>query len=355
MSASAGRLRLTYADAGALGERGLPADVLGGFCFERGAAAPAHRDATLPLLRVSMAVAEGGAGVCELWHTDGPLTAGVHGAVRYREGAGFLFGCVDLDEHAPPAAHGISPLQATTETAYRAIFELLDTRGYASMLRVWNYFPAINAESHALERYRQFNIGRQEAFRAHARPVAANVPAACALGSAAGGLQIAFLATRASVAAIENPRQVSAYHYPSLYGPRSPAFARAGLVKLEDDDTLFISGTASIVGHETLHVGDVVAQTRECLTNIAAVADEAGRVSRRAGFRLDALAFKVYVRRLADVDAVRRTMVETIGAPVPALFLQADICRSDLLVEIEASGGHAVTPLQLLADVAERA
>ncbi|MBS1218520.1 MAG: hypothetical protein H6R21_1653, partial [Proteobacteria bacterium] len=141
---------------------------------------------------------------------------------------------------------------------------------------------------------------------------------------------------------IENPRQLSAYHYPSQYGPRSPTFSRAGLVKLGGRDMLFISGTASIVGHQTLHGGDVAAQTRECLHNIAAIVAEANRLAPDADFRLDQLAYKVYVRHPSDLAAVRDAMAQVIDAPVAAIFLQADVCRADLLVEIEASGGHAI-------------
>ncbi len=213
--------------------------------------------------------------ICEVWHCAEPLESGRHGPIRYRQGETLLFGCLSLDEAAPDDAR--SPLQAATEAAYRAIFELLEARGYQTVLRFWNYFPAINRESHGMERYRQFNIGRQDAFLAHGRSVIDKVPAACALGSAGGGLQIAFLAARANVVGVENPRQLSAYHYPSQYGPRSPTFARAGLVSLGGRDMLFISGTASIVGHQTLHHGDVAAQTRECLHNIAAIVAEANR------------------------------------------------------------------------------
>ena len=169
-----------------------------------------------------------------------------------------------------------------------------------------------------------------------------NVPAACALGAAGGGLQIAFLATRANVIGIENPRQLAAYHYPSDYGPRSPTFSRAGLVKLGGHDMLFISGTASIVGHQTLHNGDVAEQTRECLRNIAAVVAEANRHAPDADFCLEQLAYKVYVRHPDDLETVRREIAQFVGSPVLATFLYADICRADLLVEIEASGGHAI-------------
>ena len=338
-------LRLEYLSASKLAGRTRDelGSVLGGACFSH--PAMTFDNAELPLLAVDMVLPSPEEALCEVWSSHEILTSGQQGAIRFRQGETLLFGCMSLDEVAEGAsADGRSGLQIATERAYQSIFELLEARGYQSLLRVWNYFPAINAESHRIERYRQFNIGRQEAFLAHGRSVIDNVPAACALGTAAGGLDIAFLATRTPVIGIENPRQLSAYHYPSEYGPRSPTFARAGLVNLGGRDMLFISGTASIVGHQTLHAGDVMAQTRECLQNIAAVVDEANRVAACPRFRLDALVYKVYVRHPENLATVRQVMAEFIGGPVMAVFLQADICRADLLVEIEASGGHATVP-----------
>jgi enamine deaminase RidA (YjgF/YER057c/UK114 family) len=319
--------------------------VLGGACFSHPAGQPEPAD--LPIMTVDMPLPNGEASICEVWHSPEPLVSGQHGPIRYRQGDTLLYGCLNLDEvTAGTPQDARAPLQATTEAAYRAIFELLDARGFHTILRFWNYFPAINRESHSMERYRQFNIGRQDAFLARGRSVVDKVPAACALGTAGGGLHIAFLATREDVIGVENPRQLSAYHYPSQYGPRSPTFARAGLVKLGGRDMLFISGTASIVGHQTLHHNDVAAQTRECLHNIAAIVAEANRQAPGADFRLDALAYKVYVRHPEDMATVRREMAQFIGVTMPAFFLRADVCRADLLVEIEASGGHAIGPCQ---------
>ena len=335
MSGADALLGLTFRPAS-----GLPQtdSVLGGACFSHPATARLEAD-DVPLIAVDMALPAGEAPVCEIWHSPTPLQSGQQGAIRYRENDLLLFGSLSLEETSNDAR---PPLQATADAAYRAIFTLLETRGFGALLRVWNYFPAINQESHGIERYRQFNIGRQAAFRAHGHAVTGNVPAACALGSADGGLNIGFLATRAEVTGIENPRQLSAYHYPSQYGPKSPTFSRAGLARLGDRDMLFISGTASIVGHQTLHHGDVAAQTRECLANIAAIAAEANRLAPAANFHLDQLAYKVYVRHPADLAAVRAVMASALNAPVAAIYLQADVCRADLLVEIEASGGHAI-------------
>ena len=323
--------------------------VLGGACFSHPAMKLDNVD--LPLMAVDMALPSAEEALCEVWHCDEPMTSGQQDAIRFRQSETLLFGCMSLDEIAIEASQdGRSPLQLATEAAYQAIFQLLEAQGYTSLLRVWNYFPSINTESHHIERYRQFNIGRQEAFLAHGRSVIDGVPAACALGTVAGGLNIAFLATRSKVVGIENPRQVSAYHYPSQYGPRTPTFARAGLVNLGGRDMLFISGTASIVGHQTLHHGDVAAQTRECLQNIAAVVEEANRQATQADFQLDHFVYKVYVRNPENLTQVRREIADFFDRPVSVVFLQADICRADLLVEIEASGGHLTTLIKPISD-----
>ena len=137
------------------------------------------------------------------------------------------------------------------------------------LVRIWNFLPDINGTSHGSERYWQFNSARQDGFIACARAVTGAVPAACGVGSPRGApLMIYFLASATAPSVIENPRQVSAYHYPPAYSPRSPTFSRACVVDFPNGRMLFISGTASILGHATVHIGDAAAQTRETLRNI---------------------------------------------------------------------------------------
>jgi enamine deaminase RidA (YjgF/YER057c/UK114 family) len=165
------------------------------------------------------------------------------------------------------------------------------------------------------------------------------VPAACALGSPAGSpISIYFLASHRRPRMIENPRQTSAFHYPLKFGTHSPTFSRACLLSESVGTSLFVSGTASIVGHETIHHGDVTAQTRETMANINALLDEANRVVGSDLYSLDGLKFKVYVRRPADLAAIERALSATVRASAPIVYLQADVCREDLLVEIEATG-----------------
>ncbi|HKT72414.1 MAG TPA: hypothetical protein VJQ47_05960 [Steroidobacteraceae bacterium] len=294
----------------------------------------------IPAVHVPIAPLEGGA-VREIWRAPGHLESGERGAVRYRRNGRVVFGCIVLRETdpLPPAAGGNpSTLHRITEQAYREIFAALDALEYPHLLRVWNYFPEINLDTHGIERYRQFNSARRNALLAFGRELTGSVPAACALGSEPGSpLVIYFIATRTAQRQIENPRQVSAYQYPPQYGPK-PAFSRASVLQDVDCNLLFISGTASIVGHETLHIGDVAAQTRETLRNIDALVEEANRGGAGRAFRPRDLAYKVYVRDATDLPAVQAELRSTFGESFGAAYFKADICRQELLVEIEATG-----------------
>lgn len=279
--------------------------------------------------------------VSEAWLVDQPVTSGTSENIVWRRAGDLLFGVIELDEADFPGSASCSSLQVASEEAYRRIFRLLDAAKLPHLWRVWNYLAAINLEIQGLERYRQFNIGRQDAFLECQRGATGNVPAACALGLAGGPLSIAFMAGATPAMPLENPRQVSAYNYPADYGPRSPTFSRGALVYLPGQEILFISGTASIVGHQTVHPGDVAGQCRECLANIEAVLGEANRLRRSGPFALDDLSYRVYVRNAGDFPTIRETLAPLIGA-AEIVYLQADICRQELLLEVEAHALHAL-------------
>lgn len=277
----------------------------------------------------------GGEPMADVWHAGTPVHSGTTGVVRWRTDGHWLLGVVDLDERTE--GEGLASL---AHRAYANVFQALQQAGCPHLLRLWNYLPRINADGGGLERYRQFNLGRQQAFLEAGQAAFEGAPAACALGISDGALSLRFLAGRLPPLPVENPRQVSAYHYPSDYGPRSPTFSRAAVAPLGGGElALFISGTASIVGHESVHLGDVRAQLAETLVNLRGVVAEANaRCS--AGFALEDCEPVVYVRHPRDAEGIRAQLAAALGADAhfmrQAVFLEADICRSELLVEIEA-------------------
>ena len=266
------------------------------------------------------------------WGVDAPVAAhrGASGGIEVacRQTDEFLFATVSLPEDS---------LEEQSLRAYRALLVTLRDRGCPHLLRIWNFVPRINASDGGVERYQLFNTGRRNAFRESGYTLSDGAPAACALGTQFGGLRIAVLAGTRPAVVIENPRQVSSYHYPKQYGSDAPIFSRAAwLQQPSGDDLLFVSGTASIVGHQTLHGGDTLAQVKESVRNVEAVLRSANQ---RAGvqlWNLPGLKGRVYIRHAADYPLVREYLLAQ--GMTQFCFLEADICREDLLVEIEAEG-----------------
>jgi enamine deaminase RidA (YjgF/YER057c/UK114 family) len=278
------------------------------------------------------------AGAAEIWRLPGPMHSGQHAGVRYRHNGRLLFASLAICEDDTAGGDTAGALRRATDAGYRQLYAALETLGFPYPLRIWNFLSQINGVSGDGERYWHFNGARQDVFRGLNRSIAGNVPAASAVGvGPASPLSVYCIASARAPIALENPRQISAWDYPAQYGPSSPTFARACIA---DDAarTLFISGTASIVGHASAHAGDQCEQTREVLRNIRALIDAANERIGGAPYALDRLHYKVYVRRAEHQPSIERELRREVGAAARVLYLQADICRHDLLVEIEAVG-----------------
>jgi chorismate lyase/3-hydroxybenzoate synthase len=264
----------------------------------------------------------------EVWRgTNLSVRVGRAGEIRFAHDDTVLFACLLIDENHYPN------LEQAAYDAYLGLRKFVQDSGYPFLPRIWNYFPRINAEREALERYQAFCLGRHRALSEHARDFESTLPAACAIGTQSPGLLIYALASKQPGRQIENPRQISAFHYPRQYGPRSPSFSRAVLQQWGSTEShLYISGTASIVGHATRHGQDLVAQGKEICVNLEAlIANANGYLS--APLKLASL--KVYSRCSHGLGALEDLISQRFGASMPTLFLHGDICRSDLLVEVE--------------------
>jgi chorismate lyase/3-hydroxybenzoate synthase len=144
---------------------------------------------------------------------------------------------------------------------------------------------------------------------------------------------------------MENPRQISAYRYPPYYGPRPPAFARAmryaGPGRTQQ---LAISGTASIVGHVTMHARDLRRQLRETLRNLEALLNHAGFTPPRRSADPPPL-LKAYLRHPEHLPQVAPTLRAWAGPSARILLLHGAICRSALEIEVEAHYARSAHPI----------
>ena len=266
----------------------------------------------------------------EVWTSDQPVTIRETAGCSMAITDDVLIGSIRIEEQS-----GLS-LDATTYAGYRDLLQQIRTRGYPHLWRIWNYFPRINEDQDGLERYRRFCVGRHQALTESLPDFPSSLPAATAVGTQFGPLQIVFLAGTRPATHLGNPRQLNAYEYPHDYGPRSPSFARATFTRAEHDIRLYIAGTASIVGHLSRHTGLPMEQARETLRNLNAVLNHAKHVT---GLDLTVAqrhaAYKVYIREPALLPDIRLALKDLPLSTRDLVFLQGDLCRRELLMEIE--------------------
>jgi len=223
--------------------------------------------------------------------------------------------------------------------AMRLYAQLLAHAQGLSLYRTWNCIPRINETGPGgLENYRAFCKGRSLAFEAAlGRGFKRRLPASTAVGTAGADLTVVFLAGDRAACYLENPAQVPAYEYPAEHGPRPPSFARAALVEGAAGLDAFVSGTSAIRGHATVAPHDTRGQLDCTLENLRLVSRACG-LGDGLGAGQGGRHFKVYLRNPSDCPSVALEMERRVLAPGDRVsYLGADICRSALNVEIEAS------------------
>lgn len=268
----------------------------------------------------------------ELWHSASPPQ------YAHKDGYAVAFSgpVMVVRLHLPES--DLIRLEDAVFSAYKSLYRLIVGAGYPYLIRVWHYLSEINSGRGDSERYRRFCVGRYRAL-AMINDFERYLPAASAIGSPeGGGLHLFAIASRLQGLPVENPHQVSAYRYPPSYGPRSPSFVRGMLAPWADGAQLFVSGTASILGHATTHRGDVLAQARQAVANVEAVRLSAERryLIETAHSSLELESCYMYIRNDADAVLVSQTVPDLLGFKGVCL-LSGEICRRDLLVEVEAA------------------
>ena len=220
------------------------------------------------------------------------------------------------------------------------------------VFRTWIYQGHIVLEEGETQRYKELNRARSDFFHGVRfleerlpEPLKGRVvyPASTGIGADDVDITMSCIALKTDrddvrLIPLENPNQTSAFDYASFYSPKSPKFARAMAVSFNERTAVYVSGTASIVNQETVFQGDPAAQTNQTLDNIAALISETNLQNHGLdGFAADltdlAVA-RVYVKNQKDMSVVR-SICEQRLPEVPILYTYADVCRDDLLVEIE--------------------
>ena len=224
--------------------------------------------------------------------------------------------------------------------------------GFDDVVRTWIYVNQITSGPKNRQRYQELNRARTDFFgRRHLcvnnrAPWAPSViyPASTGIGTSGHEIVMSCMALESNrhdvfVMPMENPLQTAAYEYRPNYSPQSPKFSRAMAVVQGSFVTTLVSGTASIVNARTCHIGDIVRQTEQTIENIERLIGPEnfarhGMPGTGASLK-DIAKLRVWVKRPEDYEPCRQ-VCERLLPQVPALYLEADVCRPDLLVEIEA-------------------
>ena len=238
------------------------------------------------------------------------------------------------------------------ENAFNQAVALLEKEDMTlnNIIRQWNYIGSILTIREGLQNYQVFNEVRSEYYDRY-RTVT-GYPAATGIGQKSDSVIIDFCAVKPDesirIRGLSNPNQVNAYEYGQkvLKGEKNsgkvkkqpPQFERALIMACEKNAVLYISGTASIIGQATIGKDNVQEQTLVTIENIRKLTDpdrvcqgvpEGTQYSMKFGL------LRVYIRHQKDFGIVKAICSEHFPS-VPAVFIEADVCRNDLLTEIEA-------------------
>lgn len=205
-----------------------------------------------------------------------------------------------------------------------------------SIIRQWNYIEQITGFQGENQHYQSFNNARGAFYGETTWPK--GYPAATGIGANVGGVLVdldaaVFTAPDAFATPINNKLQVAAHAYSegvlkkAQNGKATPKFERAKSMTFGKKRFVYISGTAAIRGEESLEGVGLEKQLHITMENIAQLT---------GGATLQLL--RVYLKNPGDYEqaqALMRELVQAYRLDIPISYMCADVCREELLIEIE--------------------
>lgn len=231
------------------------------------------------------------------------------------------------------------------------IAHILSAEGFSAsdIVRQWNYIEHITSLGDCGQNYQQFNNIRSTFY--DKVQWANGYPAATGIGTQWGGVVVELDAIRCSsgecgsglkIVALNNSLQIAAHEYSKnvLLGGKelaTPKFERGKAVVCGDIAMLYVSGTAAIRGELSLRGVGIKEQTLATLENIEYLISTENLDKHGVhGVREPKIAMlRVYLKHRSDYLQARG-VIEELYARIPALYVLSDVCREELLVEIES-------------------
>ena len=271
---------------------------------------------------------------------------------RFEVRDGVCYGVIEGESESMLFVEGVaaSDFAATVAEQSHEVFTKLDSilsaygYGVDDIVRQWNYIGNIVACREGKQNYQEFNDARSRYYAKGAW--SKGYPAATGIGST-DGIVVGCIAFKRvdgkGIYPIDNPLQVAAH----IYSKRvliddavdavksTPKFERAKLIETERGAICFVSGTAAIRGEESVDASSAKMQTIRTIENIEHLVSKENL--ERFGskpYELKYAYLQVFVKHEEDYAEVRQ-VVEEYYPNVAVVYTVADVCRSELLVEIE--------------------
>ena len=225
-------------------------------------------------------------------------------------------------------------IERQSQEAFSLLCGLLASEKFSltQIIRQWNYIERITGVDGIDQRYQSFNNVRSACYACEKWDN--GYPAATGIGSAAGGVLIDVdavspISPDAYITPIDNRLQIAAHAYSGLVlevshqKKTTPKFERAKSITTGDMRLVYVSGTAAIRGEKSLRGVGLECQLRTTMENIYELI---------GGAQLAML--RVYLKRQEDY-AEAKFLLDSYKLGIPISFLSADVCREELLIEIE--------------------
>lgn len=239
-----------------------------------------------------------------------------------------------------------APIMDQSREVFAVIGAILEREGLSvsDISRQWNYIEQITGMRGERQNYQEFNDARTEFYASG--DWGEGYPAATGIGTSFGGVMVEIDAAHligGRAVSLDNSLQVAAHEYSRnvLVGSKilsTPKFERAKAIDYGNGNVkVYISGTAAIRGEQSLSGVGIVEQTVATLENIEWLCsvDNLRHYGIECSGGVSYKVFRVYLKFRSDYLVAREIIEKRYGVGLPVAYLLTDVCREELLVEVE--------------------
>ena len=264
-----------------------------------------------------------GKNLYEIWEVEDKVTRNTYNNINISKNKHCLFGSTIIDNKG-----SYEEIRLKIQRKYLDFFKI-SNESSMSIVKIWHYLPELlKLYPDNKTNYSLLCEAREKVYKDFYKN--SDFPAATVIGIEGSKILIYFLAVSCETyKVVENKRQVSSYDYPQNIFSEKPMFSRAVIFSFKNhtQKKIIISGTASIKGYQSVHKSDVIKQLDEALENYKTFAKLESNPSNIC---------RVYLTKyqMKNFSIVTKKLENFFGSN-QYILLQGDICRNELLVEIE--------------------